>query len=231
VRTETERASLASPEPDAAAGPKRGKNPVTRFLGEMPGLIIMSLLLAILIKTFLVQAFYIPSGSMENTLRINDRVLVSKVPYYLHDPQRGDIIVFTDPDPSKQPQRSLLGGAAHWLFQGIGFQKPDDEDFIKRVIGTPGDTVVGKNGKVFVNDVAIDEPYAKGSTSDFGPVKVPADMYFVMGDNRQNSQDSRFGLGVIADPKKMPEIGFIPRDNIVGKAWVIVWPKADWAGL
>ena len=81
---------------------------------------------------------------MENTLRINDRVLVSKVPYYLHDPQRGDIIVFSDPDPSKQPQRSLIGGAAHWLFQGIGFQKPDDEDFIKRVIGVPGDTVVGQ---------------------------------------------------------------------------------------
>jgi signal peptidase I len=231
VRTETERASLASPEPDAKAGPERRKNPVTRFLSEMPGLIIMSLLLAILIKTFLIQAFYIPSGSMENTLRINDRVLVSKVPYYFHDPKRGDIIVFTDPDPNKQPQRGMFGGAVHWLFQGIGFQKPDDEDFIKRVIGVPGDTVVGKNGKVLVNDVAIDEPYVKGSTSDFGPVKVPEDMYFVMGDNRQNSQDSRFGLGVIADPKKMPGIGFIPRDNIVGKAWVIVWPKADWAGL
>ena len=176
MRTETERASLASPEPDAKAGPERRKNPVTRFLSEMPGLIIMSLLLAILIKTFLIQAFYIPSGSMESTLRINDRVLVSKVPYYFHDPRRGDIIVFTDPDPSKQPHRSMIGGAAHWLFQGIGFQKPDDEDFIKRVIGVPGDTVLGKNGKVFVNGVAIDEPYVKGSTSDFGPVKVPGDM-------------------------------------------------------
>ena len=231
MRTETERASLASPEPDAAAGSKRQKNPVLRFLGDMPGLIIMSLLLAILIKTFLVQAFYIPSGSMENTLQINDRVLVSKVPYYFHDPQRGDIIVFTDPDPNKQPQRSAIGGAVHWLFAGIGFQKPDNEDFIKRVIGTPGDTVLGKNGKVFVNGVAVAEPYTKGSTSDFGPVKVPDDMYFVMGDNRQNSQDSRFGLGVIADPKKMPGIGFIPRDDIVGKAWVIVWPRRDWAGL
>ncbi|MEP6759294.1 MAG: signal peptidase I [Actinomycetota bacterium] len=231
MRTDTERASLASPASDASAGPERRKNPVLRFLGEMPGLIIMSLLLAILIKTFLVQAFYIPSGSMENTLKINDRVLVSKVPYYFHDPQRGDIIVFTDPDPSKQPQRSAIGGAVHWLFQGIGFQKPDNEDFIKRVIGVPGDTVQGKSGKVLVNGVAIDEPYVKGTTSDFDTVTVPADMYFVMGDNRQNSQDSRFGLGVIADPKKMPGIGFIPRDNIVGKAWVIVWPKRDWAGL
>ena len=211
-------------------GRQARKNPVTRFLGEMPGLIFMSLLLAILIKTFLIQAFYIPSGSMENTLKINDRVLVSKVPYYLHDPQRGDIIVFADPDPGKQPQRSLVGGAVHWLFQGIGFQKPDSEDFIKRVIGTPGDTVEGKNGKVYVNGVAIDEPYVKGTTSDFEKVKVPDDMYFVMGDNRQQSQDSRFGLGVSPPPRR-PEIGFIPRDDIIGKAWVVVWPKADWAGL
>jgi len=196
----------------------------------MPGLIVLSLVLAILIKTFLVQAFYIPSGSMEDTLRINDRVLVSKVPYYFHDPQRGDIIVFEDPTPGKQPARSTIGAAVHWLFQGIGFQKPDSEDFIKRVIGTPGDTVEGKNGKVYVNGVKIDEPYVKGTTSDFAKLTVPDGMYFVLGDNRQASQDSRFGLGVHALPSR-PEIGFIPRDDIIGKAWVIVWPTSHWAGL
>ncbi len=230
MKTETERAALASPEPDGEAGAKR-RNPVLRFLGDMPGLILMSLLLAILIKTFLIQAFYIPSGSMENTLKINDRVLVAKVPYYLHDPERGDVIVFEDPTPGKQPARSAVGGVVHWLFQGIGFQKPDSEDFIKRVIGLPGDVVSCRNGKVFVNGVAITEPYVKGTTSDFDKVTVPDDMYFVLGDNRGDSLDSRFGLGVIADPETMPGIGFIPRSDIVGKAFVIVWPTRNWSRL
>jgi signal peptidase I len=228
VKTETDRSALASPEPDDEPGKRR--NPILRSLGEMPGLIILSLVLAILIKTFLVQAFYIPSGSMENTLRINDRVLVSKVPYYFRDPKRGDIIVFEDPTPGKQPQRSLVGGAVHWLFQGIGFQKPDSEDFIKRVIGTPGDTVEGKNGHVYVNGVKISEPYVKGTTSEFAKLKVPDDMYFVLGDNRQQSEDSRFGLGLRALPSR-PEIGFIPREDIIGKAWVVVWPTSNWSHL
>jgi signal peptidase I len=228
VKTETDRSALAPTEPDEQAGKRHHR--FLHSLGELPGLIILSLVLAILIKTFLVQAFYIPSGSMENTLKINDRVLVSKVPYYFHGPERGDVIVFEDPTPGKQPKRGLLAGAAHWLFQGIGFQKPDSEDFIKRVIGLPGDTVQGKNGKVFVNGVAIHEPYVKGTTSDFAKLTVPDGMYFVMGDNRQQSQDSRFGLGVAALPDR-PEIGFIPRDDIVGKAWVVVWPTSSWSGL
>jgi len=107
VKTETDRSALASPEPDKGSGAKRS-NPILRFLGEMPGLIIMSLVLAILIKTFLIQAFYIPSGSMENTLQINDRVLVSKIPYYFHDPKRGDVIVFSEPDPGKAVQRGAV---------------------------------------------------------------------------------------------------------------------------
>lgn len=228
MKTDTEPSALASPEPDGEAAKR--KNPVRRFLGEMPGLVLMSLLLAILIKSFLVQAFYIPSGSMENTLKINDRVLVSKVPYYFHDPARGDVIVFEDPTPGKLPKRGVVDGAFHWLFQGIGFMKPDSEDFIKRVIGVPGDTVEGKRGKVFVNGVPIDEPYVKGTTSDFKELTVPDGMYFVMGDNRQQSQDSRFGLGVPALQSR-PEIGFIPRDDIIGKAWVVVWPVHDWSSL
>jgi signal peptidase I len=234
VKTEPDRSAVASPEPDEGSGAKR-RNPILRFLGEMPGLIIMSLILAILIKTFLIQAFYIPSQSMEDTLQINDRVLVSKVPYYFHDPQRGDVIVFSEPDPAKQPQRSFIGGIAHWIFEGIGVQKPDNPDFIKRVIGLPGDTVYAKNNKVYVNGVPIHEPYVKGTTTDFptgfDKVTVPPDMYFVLGDNREASQDSRFGLGVIADPKTMPGIGFVPRDDIIGKAWVIVWPKDHWGTL
>jgi signal peptidase I len=109
VKTETDRSALASPEADKGSGAKRS-NPILRFLGEMPGLIIMSLILAILIKTFLIQAFYIPSGSMKDTLQINDRVLVSKVPYYFHDPQEGDVIVFSEPDPGKAVQRGVVDG-------------------------------------------------------------------------------------------------------------------------
>ena len=85
-------------------------------------------------------------------------------------------------------------------------------------------------GKVFVNGLAIHEPYVKGTTSDFAKLTVPDGMYFVMGDNRQQSQDSRFGLGVAALPDR-PEIGFIPRDDIVGKAWVVVWPTSSWSGI
>jgi signal peptidase I len=99
------------------------------------------------------------------------------------------------------------------------------------VIGEPGDTVWAKNNQVYVNGVPIDEPYVKGTTTDFDKVHVPQGMYFVLGDNRQESMDSRFGLGLIADPKTQPGIGFIPRDNIIGKAWVIVWPKDHWGTL
>jgi signal peptidase I len=229
VKTETERAALASPEPDAKAGQERRKNPVLRFLGEMPGLILMSLLLAILIKTFLVQAFYIPSGSMLPTLRQDDRILVTKVPYYFREPKRGDIIVFEDPN-GDQPDRGVVGGAVRWLFQGIGIQKPDQEDFIKRVIGEPGDEVWAKDGQVFVNGVMITEDYTRGTTTDFRRLTVPDDMYFVLGDNRPNSEDSRMGLGVHA-LKSRPEIGFIPREDIIGKAFVIVWPVDEWGRL
>ena len=96
----------------------------------------------------------------------------------------------------------------HWLAQGIGVAKPDNPDYIKRVIGVPGDTVMAKGGKVYVNGVAISEPYLTQRTGDFAKIKVPPDMYFVLGDNRSNSLDSRFGLGV---RPKGSEVGFIPR--------------------
>ena len=193
MKTEAERTALKR-APDAKAAAERHRNPILRFLGELPGLVIMALVLAILIKTFLFQAFYIPSASMEPTLHgctgcSGDRVLVTKLPYYFGDPKRGDIIVFEDPDPAKRPDRGVIGGFTHWLFQAVGVQKPDNEDFIKRVIGLPGDTVWAKHGKVYVNDIAIAEPYLpKGDkTRDFQRTKVPKNSYFVLGDNRSNS--------------------------------------------
>ncbi len=211
----TERESLEAPEPEAAPTPHKHKNPILQFLGELPGLIIMAFVLALLIKTFLVQAFFIPSGSMEPTLRPGDRVLVLKVPYYFHDPRQGDIIVFEDPDPSEAAERSVVGGFFHWMFQGLGVQQPDNEDFIKRVIGLPGDVVSAKDGVVIVNGEKLKEPYLTQKTSDFDKQTVPDDQLFVMGDNRANSLDSRFGLG------------FIPLDKVIGKAELIIWPPGD----
>jgi signal peptidase I len=215
----TERESLEAPEPESAPQPHKHKNPVLQFLGELPGLIIMAFVLALLIKTFLVQAFFIPSGSMEPTLVPGDRVLVLKVPYYFHDPRRGDVIVFEDPDPSSQPDRNVVSGFFHWMFQGLGVQQPDNEDFIKRVIGLPGDTVWAKEGDVYVNGEKLDEPYLTQTTANFDKTTVPDDQLFVMGDNRGNSLDSRFGLG------------FIPLDKVIGKAEVIIWPPGDLSTL
>jgi signal peptidase I len=197
---------------------RRERRGPLQFLKELPGLVILAFALALLIKTFLFQAFFIPSGSMESTLMPGDRVLVNKIPYYFHDPQRGDIIVFENPHPGAEPDRGIIGGFFHWLVQGLGFQRPGtaEEDFIKRVIGLPGDTVEGKHGDVYVNGARIPEPYLpKGITTEPFPAHtVPADRLFVMGDNRGNSLDSRFGLG------------YIPIDNVVGKAFVIIWPPS-----
>jgi signal peptidase I len=233
VKTE-ERSALDPDERPASEDGEHRKNPILRFLGELPGLVLMALVLAILIKTFLVQAFYIPSPSMESTLQKNDRVLVSKIPYYLGDPQHGDVIVFSEPDPKNNagPDRGVVGGALHWLWQKIGVQQPDQEDYIKRVIGLPGDTVFAKGGKVYVNGKVLKEPYVHAQTqwpSGVGKVHVPDGMLFVMGDNRTNSLDSRYGLGV-KDPKQ-GGVGFIPIDKVIGKAFVIVWPIDRMGGI
>jgi signal peptidase I len=235
VKTE-ERPAAPAPEGDAPAPGAKRRNPILRFLGELPGLILMALLLAILIKTFVVQAFYIPSQSMEATLLRNDRVLVSKIPYYLGgEPERGDVIVFEEPDPADRPEtdRGVVGGAFHWLIQKIGVEQPDNPDYIKRVIGLPGDKIKVKDGLVYVNGQQLDEPYLDDETTRWpagaGTVTVPEGSLFVMGDNRSDSLDSRYGLGV-NDPDQ-GGVGFIPIDAVVGKAFVIVWPLDRAGGL
>jgi signal peptidase I len=199
--------------------PKRRRHPALTFLGELPGLILMAFALALLIKSTLLQAFWIPTGSMEPTLVPNDRVIVAKVPYYFHDPQRGDVIVFEEPDPAKEPERGVWGAITHWLGQGLGFSPPDHPDYIKRVIGEPGDVVSAKNGAVYVNEVRISEPYLHERRARFPETTVPAGELFVMGDNRSNSLDSRFGLG------------FVPIDRVVGKAVWIIWPAKNMGGF
>jgi signal peptidase I len=203
-------------EPAAAPTPSEPakRHGPLHFLGELPGLIVLALVLAIVIKSFLFQAFYIPSGSMEPTLMPGDRVLVNKIPYDFHDPRRGDIIVFSDPHPQPEQHQNVVFGFFHWLFQGLGVQHPENDDFIKRVIGLPGDTVQGKGGAVYVNGQKIAEPYLTQTTRPFDPVKVPAGDLFVMGDNRSNSLDSRFGLG------------FVPIAKVIGKAFIVIWPPS-----
>ena len=151
---------------------------------------LFAALLSLVIITFIVQAFYIPSGSMEPTLMVDDRILVAKFVYRLGAVHRGDVIVFRYP---LNPQR----------------------DFVKRVMGLPGERVRLKEGVVYVGDRALTE---KGYTikpdfGNYGPVSVPATQYFVLGDNRNNSEDSRF-------------FGYVPRANIIGKAVFIYWPPA-----
>lgn len=197
------------------------KEPLLPFWVEFPLLIVIALLVAIGIKTFLFQAFYIPSSSMENTLGINDRVLVNKVTYAINDISRGDVVVFDDPRGGfEQPEESPLQAAARNLFESIGVVTPRSE-FIKRVIGIPGDVVEGRDGAVWVNGVRLVEPYLKEPDRpirEFGPVTVPEGRLFVMGDNRSASQDSRF-------------FGPIPIEDVVGKAFVIIWPPSRWSGI
>jgi len=212
-----------SDAPDVPVGEQDesgGKKQLPFWL-ELPLLVGIALIVAVVIKTFLFQAFYIPSSSMEDTLQINDRVLVNKVVYQIGDISRGDVIVLDDPRGGfEQPEESAVGSAARNLLESIGLAAPQSE-FIKRVIGLPGDVVQARNGDLLVNGEVQIEPYRKHPNEpipDFGPISVPEGQLFMMGDNRSASQDSRY-------------FGPIPIDDVVGKAFVIIWPPSRWSGL
>jgi signal peptidase I len=217
-----------TPPETAEMAPSRGetkkhherKGPLG-FLKELPALLLIAFILALVIKTFLVQAFYIPSESMVPTLNVGDRVLVNKVVYHLHPPRRGDIIVFADPHPTQVIHRKAASAFFHWLVDGLGVQKDPTKDFIKRVVGLPGETVQLSHCQVLINGQPLAEPYLTNTSdcSSFGPVKVPADSLFVMGDNRPNSNDSRGTLG------------FIPYDKIIGRAFIVIWPPSRFGWL
>jgi signal peptidase I len=216
----TERAPDTAPTVVVAGSrPTKRRRPWYR---DLPILIVVAVVLALFIKTFFVQAFYIPSESMHDTLIENDRVLVDRLVYRFHEPRRGDVIVFRNPHPppsSGNPFSALLD----WLGQGVGIsQGGRNKDFIKRVIGLPGDTVEMNRGVVYVNGTPLREPYVSKTNVDFGqygPYNVPPDSLFVMGDNRTHSDDSRGSLR------------FIPLDKVVGRAFVIIWPPSRWRGI
>ncbi|MEX2406955.1 MAG: signal peptidase I, partial [Actinomycetota bacterium] len=162
-----------------------------RFVGSTPFLVLVALAVAILVKTFLIQAFYIPSESMVPTLQVGDRVFVNKLAYDIGDLGRGDVIVFENPHPEQLPERSAVSAFLHWLGEGIGFAQPADEDFIKRVIGLPGETIEIRDNVVSIDGEPLDEPYltdaARQSNGDFPETRIPAGHLFMMGDNRGNS--------------------------------------------
>ncbi|PJI94434.1 signal peptidase I [Luteimicrobium subarcticum] len=227
------RTAPREPEADAARSARGRKQRKPSLLRETAIIVVAALVLSWLIKTFLVQAFYIPSESMENTLDIGDRVMVSRlVPSHL-DLHRGDVIVFKDPGhwlpDAEKTDHGTIGNA---VVDGLTFVglRPNDAvgHLIKRVIGLPGDHVAcaGPGQPVTVNGVAIDEPYLKpGSmpSQDEFDTTVPAGSLFVMGDNRQDSSDSRYNTG-------KPGGGFVPMDDVVGTAFIKVWPLSH-AGI
>ncbi|SCD30996.1 signal peptidase I [Streptomyces sp. SolWspMP-sol7th] len=204
------------------------------FWKELPLLIVIALVLALIIKTFLVQAFSIPSGSMQNTLQVSDRVLVDKLtPWFGSKPSRGEVIVFKDPDRWLENEPTPTPNILQKGLSFIGLMpSADEKDLIKRVIGVGGDTVeCNGTGPLKVNGKPLDEPYVfQGNTPcsvDEGgqfKVKVPKDKLWVMGDHRQASADSRYHQ---TDRNQ----GFVPVDNVIGRAFVIAWPPNRWSTL
>ncbi len=197
---------------------KRKRDPLPFWL-ELPLLILVALVVAVIIKTFLVQAFWIPSSSMEDTLQINDRVLVNKLAYQFSDVSRGHIIVFDDPRGPVLEEENFVTAVLRNVAEAIGLSAPRSE-FIKRVVALPGDTIEISDSTVYINNSALSEPYLKPGSlmPDYGPETVGPNHVFVMGDNRLQSQDSRF-------------FGPIPTEDIVGRAFVIMWPPSRWGGL
>jgi signal peptidase I len=207
------------------------------FIRDILLIFLAALLISFLIKTFLVRSFYIPSSSMENTLHIDDRIIVNELEPELVPISRGDVVVFRDPGgwltPTPAPEQNPVAGAVDAALAFVGLSAPDSNDhLIKRVIGLPGDVVKCCNdfGQLSVNGVPLDEPYillpegvTKATREDF-EVTVPKGDLWVMGDNRYNSADSAFHKN---DPGK----GFLPESDVVGRAFLISWPTNHWTWL
>jgi signal peptidase I len=188
------------PAPDAEPSEPRKRRGFRRNV-EWVVIVIAAILSALLVKAFLIEAFFIPSGSMETTLETGDRVLVNKLSYKLHDVHRADVVVFARP-PGVEGESNI-------------------HDFIKRVVGLPGETIETRNDAVYINGKKLDEPYLAKGTRTFPGIErqvIPPDHYWVMGDNRTNSSDSR-------------RFRSIEEDLIIGRAFVQVWPLFDFEWL
>jgi len=220
----------ATSSPQSRDAERRGGDKQTSLGRELVLIVGVALILSILVRTFLAQAFYVPSSSMENTLLVQDRILVSKLTTQFGGVHRGEIVVFADPGgwlPETVPAAGLAGAVRNGLMW-VGLLPSDTgEDLVKRVIGVGGDHIVCCDAKnrIVLNGVPLVETYIKpgGGTAQVRfDVTVPADRFFVMGDNRGDSSDSRYHLDV--------ESGTVPRADIVGRVVAVIWPVSRWSG-
>ncbi len=227
------------PDPSAAddsAGPswRDRVRTLTRHLTELPMLILAAFVIAVVIKTFLVQAFFIPSESMLPALHPGDRVLVEKISYRLHEPSRGDMVVFEKSVFGVASDVPWYRDATNFVRELLGLPTGEEEDYIKRIVAVGGDTIrySGSPRRLIINGAAVPQPFIRGGRDRFssslttqdcqrlqmrpheGGCLVPAGRVFVMGDNRGDSEDSRI-------------LGPIDEDRIVGRAFVIIWPPGD----
>lgn len=172
-----------------------------------------------LIKTFLVQPFWIPSESMLPTIEVNDRVMVNKLAYEWGEPERGDIVVFRDP-AEPDIDESIPEAVIRSVLEAVGIRTRGRDDLIKRVIGLPGESVAIADNRILIDGQALDEPYLSSSSAmpDEGPFEVGPGEVFVMGDNRQFSFDSR-------------RFGPIAQEEVIGRAFLTIWPVSNFGGL
>lgn len=252
--SDAERATERDPDPVAPPKTRRQRRRDKRqqrsgfaqWMRELPIMLAIAFVIAVLLRSFVVQAFWIPSGSMEQTLHgcpgcTGDRILVNRMSYWFSEPTPGDIVVFEAPtsweaevivDEPSDP----LGQSWLWLKRLVGAAPPAARDLVKRVIATEGQTVecCDAQNRVLVDGKPLDEPYifldgqdpsAPNMAAPFGPVTVPEGRMFVMGDHRNSSADSRAHIG---DQYQ----GTVPVDAIIGRAFVILWPfdRFDWLG-
>jgi signal peptidase I len=216
-----------------ASEKKTRQRSVKLFLRDLVIIFLVAILVSFLIKTFVVRSFYIPSGSMENTLQINDLIIVNELEPNVMPIKRGDVVVFTDPGgwlPASTEKSNV--NPIEWALSLVGLAAPDSDDhLVKRVIGLPGDHVSCCNalGQLSVNGSPLNEPYVRldghdqAASLDFNVV-VPKGDLWVMGDNRWDSQDS-------SRNQNLPGKGFVPEKDVVGRAILISWPISHWSWL
>ena len=199
----------------AATETQHVRSPLARIAIDLAVLIVAIVVITTLLRTLVAQAFYIPSLSMSPQLEVQDRIVVSKLSYRLHEARRGDVVVFDAPPELEGPKDpdALALRAIRAVLEGVNVVKPKTTEYVKRIVGLPGEQVSGKGGSLYVDGTLLVEPYLPAGlrTDDFAPVTVPPGKLFVMGDNRGSSFDSR-------------RFGPIDRSSVVGRAVVKVWP-------